>query len=85
MLYGKSDLIPTRLWQAPLLLAILVAALGWIACNTAQGNPVAEAPPAAKIVPDVKVNLFSVEHREQFAVAEALQASQFVLCRADEL
>jgi hypothetical protein len=84
MLYGKSDLIPTRLWQAPLLLAILVAALGWIACNTAQGNPV-EAPPAAKIVPGVKVNLFSVEHPEQFAVAEALQASQFVLCRADKL
>jgi cobalt-zinc-cadmium efflux system membrane fusion protein len=71
MLSGKSNLIPTKLWQAPLLLASLVAALGWIACNTAQGDPVAEAPPAPRVVPDVNVNLFSVDHPDQFPLATA--------------
>ena len=40
-------------------------------CNNAQGNPAAEAPPAATVVPDVNVTLFSVDRPEQFPLATA--------------
>jgi cobalt-zinc-cadmium efflux system membrane fusion protein len=42
-------------------------------CNSAQGNPAAEAPPPATVVPDVDVSLFSVDHPEQFPIATAIE------------
>ena len=41
------------------------------ACNNAQGDPAAEAPPPANVVPDVNLNLFTVERPEQFPLAAA--------------
>jgi cobalt-zinc-cadmium efflux system membrane fusion protein len=41
-------------------------------CGVAHGDPAAEAPPAAKVVPDVDLNLFSVDHPEQFPLATAV-------------
>jgi cobalt-zinc-cadmium efflux system membrane fusion protein len=40
-------------------------------CNSAQGNPAAEAPPSATVIPDVNVSLFSVDHPEQFHLVAA--------------
>ena len=40
-------------------------------CNSAQGNPAAEASPAATVIPDVNVSLFSVDHPEQFPLVAA--------------
>jgi membrane fusion protein, heavy metal efflux system len=42
-------------------------------CHQVQTDPGAEAPPAAKIVPDVDVTLFSVDHPEQFPLATATE------------
>ena len=41
-------------------------------CNSAHGNPASEAPPGASVVSDVDVNLFSVDHPEQFALTTAV-------------
>ena len=38
-------------------------------CGKVQADPGKEAPPAAKIVPDVDVTLFSADHPEQFPLA----------------
>jgi cobalt-zinc-cadmium efflux system membrane fusion protein len=43
------------------------------ACGKVQADPGKEAPPAAKIVPDVDVTLFSVDHPEQFPLATAAE------------
>jgi membrane fusion protein, heavy metal efflux system len=43
------------------------------ACGNVQADPAKEAPPAAKIVPDVDVTLFSVDHPEQFPLATATE------------
>ena len=45
------------------------AALGWM--QRARGDPAAEAPPPATVVPDMNVNLFAVDHPEQFPLATA--------------
>jgi membrane fusion protein, heavy metal efflux system len=42
---------------------------------TAHGDPAAEAPPPANVVSDVDLNLFTVEHPEQFPRAEAIAHS----------
>jgi cobalt-zinc-cadmium efflux system membrane fusion protein len=40
-------------------------------CGNVQANTTAEAPPAAKVVTAFDVNMFSVQHPEQFPVATA--------------
>ena len=40
-------------------------------CNSAKGDPAAEAPPPANVVPDVNLNLFTVDHPEQFPFVAA--------------
>jgi cobalt-zinc-cadmium efflux system membrane fusion protein len=40
-------------------------------CGNVAGSPTAEAPPIAKVVPGFDVNIFSVEHPEQFPLATA--------------
>jgi len=42
-------------------------------CSKAQADPKAEAPPAAKVVPDVDLTLFSVDHLEQYPLAVATE------------
>jgi cobalt-zinc-cadmium efflux system membrane fusion protein len=54
-----------------LLLAFVPALLLLDGCGNAQANTTAEAPPAAKVVSGFDVNMFSVEHPEQFPVATA--------------
>jgi len=44
-------------------------------CSSAQGNPAAEAPPAATVVADTDVSLFSVDHPEQFPLIAAVAYS----------
>jgi membrane fusion protein, heavy metal efflux system len=53
------------------LVLIFIAALLLSGCNSAQGDPAAEAPPAASVVTAVDLNLFAVEHPEQFPLAAA--------------
>ncbi len=55
--------------QASLLL--IVASLVFWGCNNVHGNPAAEAPPAAKIVPGVDPASFTVDHPEQFPLVAA--------------
>ena len=42
-------------------------------CNNAKADPKDEAPPASKVVPDVDLTLFSVDHPEQFPFVEATE------------
>jgi cobalt-zinc-cadmium efflux system membrane fusion protein len=59
-----------RLKIACLVIASLpLAAL--VACHGAQANETAEAPPPAKVIPDVDVSLFAVDHPEQFPLVAA--------------
>jgi membrane fusion protein, heavy metal efflux system len=54
-----------------LLILVLVLTLLFLAGCSASADPAAEAPPPANVVPDVNLNLFKVEHPEQFPLAEA--------------
>ena len=42
-------------------------------CSRAHGDPAAEAPPPAKVIPDVDVNLLTVDHPEQFPLSPATE------------
>ncbi|HXN45077.1 MAG TPA: efflux RND transporter periplasmic adaptor subunit [Bryobacteraceae bacterium] len=54
-----------------LLFAAIPSVLSLGGCGSVQANTTAEAPPAAKVVTAFDVNMFSVEHPEQFPVATA--------------
>jgi cobalt-zinc-cadmium efflux system membrane fusion protein len=49
----------------------LLLALG--GCSGAHGDPAAEAPPPAKVIPGVDVTFFAVEHPEQYPIVTAAQ------------
>ena len=53
------------------LLSLIAALINLAACNKAQGNSGGTAPPSMKVVRDVDVTLFRVEHPEQFPFASA--------------
>jgi cobalt-zinc-cadmium efflux system membrane fusion protein len=53
----------------PLISILALLLLG--ACDSAHGDPVAEAPPPANVVPGVDPTLFTVDHPEQFPLATA--------------
>lgn len=55
---------------ALLLVVSFLFAIG--GCSSAHGDPRAEAPPQVTVVPDTDVNLFSVDHPEQFPLAAAV-------------
>src|SRR5579862_7430565 len=53
------------------LVLIFIPALLLSGCSSAHGDPAAGAPPPANIVPAVDLDLFSVEHPEQFPLVAA--------------
>ncbi len=58
------------------LLLILIPGLLLLGgCNSAHGDPRAEAPPPATVVADTDVSLFSVDHPEQFPLTAAVAYS----------
>lgn len=59
--------------KAVLLVLTVPALLSLHGCNKAQADPAKEAPPAAKVVPDVDLTLFAVNHPEQFPFATATE------------
>jgi membrane fusion protein, heavy metal efflux system len=63
-------------------LALLFAGSLWLAgCGDSKGDPKAEAPPPVAVEQEQGVNIFQVEHPEQFplvAAVEHLSASQLV-------
>jgi membrane fusion protein, heavy metal efflux system len=42
-------------------------------CNESKADPKAEAPPAAKVEPDLDANNFKVDHPERFPIATAIE------------
>jgi len=54
--------------------ALCLALAGLLAgCSEGKADPQAEAPPPAKVVPDMNSNNFKVEHPEQFPLATAVE------------
>ena len=65
-----------------LFLISLSLLLGVGGCSRAHGDPAAEAPPSADVVPGVDVSLLTVDHPEQYPVAAAVErasASELVV------
>jgi len=58
--------------KVAVLLSSALALLSLAACSRPQGDPSAEAPPPANVVPGADVNLFTVENPEQFPVTAAI-------------
>jgi cobalt-zinc-cadmium efflux system membrane fusion protein len=62
-------------FSGPLLSAILCLPLGlWLlGCGEKKPDPKAEAPPSAKVEPDLDANNFKVDHPEQFPIVAAIE------------
>ncbi len=58
-----------------LRLAVLCGSLGLLlqGCGETKADPKAEAPPAAKVEPDLDANNFKVDHPEQFPLVTAVE------------
>ena len=61
----------SRSLKTGLLLVSMLLPLTFVGCN-GRVDAAAEAPPPANVVPDVDVNLFSVDHPEQFPLTAAV-------------
>src|SRR3984957_14540392 len=55
------------------LLVAICSVLALTACHGAKADQAAEDPPPAKVTPGADVNLFSVDHPEQFPLATAVK------------
>ena len=64
-------LMKTNSLEISLLLISILALLLLGGCNSAHGDPAAEAPPPPNIVPGVDPTLFTVDHPEQFPLVAA--------------
>ena len=62
-------------FSRPLLSAVLCLPLGlWLlGCGEKKPDPKAEAPPAAKVEPDLDANNFKVDHPELFPLVAAIE------------
>jgi cobalt-zinc-cadmium efflux system membrane fusion protein len=61
-----------RTFEVGSLIIVSLSVLAVLAgCSRAHEDPSAEAPPPAKVVPDVDVNLVTVDHPEQFPLSAA--------------
>ena len=67
----KADKLLMKNISLGVCLLVLSSLLFLVGCNSANGNPAAEAPPPTTVVPDVDVSLFAVDHPEQFPLAAA--------------
>ena len=56
-----------------LLVLSIPALLTLHGCRKVEADPSKEAPPAAKVVPDVDITLFAVDHPEQFPFTTATE------------
>jgi hypothetical protein len=78
---GRCPLLKSELFMKShgpkigFLLIFTPALLLFGGCNSAHGDPRAEAPPPATVVADTDVNLFSVDHPEQFPLTTAVAHS----------
>ena len=64
------------------LLSLVLTLLFLGACSRAHGDPAAETPPPANVVPGVDVSLLTVDHPEQYPIATAVErasASELVV------
>jgi cobalt-zinc-cadmium efflux system membrane fusion protein len=59
--------------KATLLVLSIPVLLTLHGCSKVQADPGKEAPPAAKVVPDVDITLFAVDHPEQFPFTTATE------------
>ena len=59
--------------NATLLVLSIPALLTLHGCSKVESDPAKEAPPAAKVVPDVDITLFAVDHPEQFPFTTATE------------
>jgi len=64
-----------KLHALVVLLLSMPFLLTFAGCGKVQADPRMEAPPAAKVVPDVDVTLFAVDHPEQFLLVTATEHS----------
>jgi membrane fusion protein, heavy metal efflux system len=66
-----------RLASKTLISGFLLTAIPFLlildGCGRVKANQQTEAPPVTKVVPDVDITLFSVEHPEQFPLATAAE------------
>jgi len=61
-------------WNVAFVVAVTFCLLWLSGCNSAAGDSSsAEAPPPAKTIPDVNVDLIGVDHPEQFPLAAATE------------
>src|ERR1700694_282546 len=67
----QEVLMKSRSLKTGLLLVSMLLPLTFAGCN-GHVDAAAEAPPPANVVPDVDVNLFSVDHPEQFSLTAAV-------------
>ena len=58
--------------ETSLLLLSVLTLLFTGGCSRAHGDPAAEAPPPANVVPGADVSLFTVDHPEQFPLGAAV-------------
>ena len=56
-----------------LLIISIPSVLALAGCSRAHGDPAAEAPPPADVVPGVDVSLLTVDHPEQYPIAAAVE------------
>jgi len=56
-------------------ISLLLISIAWLltlgGCSSANGDPSAEAPPPAKVIPGVDVTFFAVENPEQYPIVTA--------------
>jgi membrane fusion protein, heavy metal efflux system len=68
-----SSMQKAILRRTAIAMLCLMASLLLAGCNEGKADPKAEAPPAAKVEPDLDANNFKVDHPEQFPLVTAVE------------
>src|SRR5262252_2961668 len=72
---GEFVMTRSRLYISVFLAVGIPALLSLQGCNKVQANTAGTAPPPTRIVADVDLTLFSVDHPEQFPLVQAASRS----------
>lgn len=72
MVYELESTARTKRLKIGALFLVVSFLLALGGCSSAHGDPRAEAPPPSTVVADTDVNLFSVDHPEQFPLTAAV-------------